>query len=502
MAMKVTQDKLIIFIADSDAVKNNRIKASNNSSSETTNYCPPESQEQNVLFYEFLGDKNDYERKPIILNVKQLKDYKKIMDSRIVKKFNGIFVGNMIDFDSQCQQLIDQGNCKISDHLYLTGARPYLQFQGGTNWLLFKSILYAEASSIVLEKKKDCFEIYPQFHPMFMKITDENEEKDEISKISFRTSLSSNFKHNRILFGAPGTGKSYQLNKDKDSLLGIDSKNYERVTFHPDYSYANFVGCYKPVSVFNKETNRSEIEYKYVPGPFLRTLVKAINSIRSSTPQNYLLIIEEINRAKVAAVFGDVFQLLDRKNGISEYPIATSEDMRQYFAQELGGDPDDYETIKLPNNMYIWATMNSADQGVFQMDTAFKRRWDFTYLSINNNEEIIDDRSILVDGKQCKWNDVRKAINNYLSEMNINEDKLLGPFFIKPDDINDVSFDDVFKNKVLMYLFEDAGKQRRSRIFKNNLNIYSKICEDYDINKFGVFTEEIVNAIEEYQNKG
>ncbi len=499
MAMKVTKDKLIIFVADSDAIKNNRIKASNNSDSETTNYCPLESRGQNELFYEFLGDKNEYENKPIILNVTQLKKYQKIMKSRIKTKFNKIFVGDMVDFESKCEQLIAKGKCEIASNMFLTGARPYLQFKGDENWILFKSILYSESSSIVLEKKNNCYEIYPEFHPMFMKITDEIEEDvnklDEIKTVT----PPSNFKHNRILFGAPGTGKSYQLNKDKDELLGIDSNNYERVTFHPDYSYANFVGCYKPVSVLNQETRKKEIEYKYVPGPFLRTLVKAIKSANSYYPQNYLLIIEEINRANVAAVFGDVFQLLDRKNGVSEYPIQTPEDMRQYLADKLGGNPDNYETIRIPNNMYIWATMNSADQGVFPMDTAFKRRWDFTYLDINNNEEKIDDRTITINGDQCKWNDVRKSINDYLSDMNINEDKLMGPFFINPKDINDDNFDEVFKNKVLMYLFEDAGKQRRSKLFKNNMNIYSEICKEYDKNKFEIFADEILQSIDDYQ---
>lgn len=498
MAMKVTQNKLIIFVADSDAIKSNRIKASNNSSSETTNYCPPESKGQNAMFYEFLGEKNQYENTPIMLNVTQLKKYKQTMKSRIKTKFNKIFVGDMSDFELKCDQLIAKGKCEIASNMFLTGARPYLQFNGDENWLLFKSILYSESTSIILEKKKDCYEIYPEFHPMFMKITDEIEDDDSFDK-SYETTTPSNFKHNRILFGAPGTGKSYQLNKDKDKLLGIGSKNFERVTFHPDYSYANFVGCYKPVSFFNKETKKKEIEYKYVPGPFLRTLVKAIRSLNDYVPQNYLLIIEEFNRANVAAVFGDIFQLLDRKNGVSEYQIQTSEDMRQYLAEELQGKPEDFETIKIPDNMYIWATMNSADQGVFPMDTAFKRRWNFTYLGINNNEDKIDDKTITVNGEQCKWNDVRKAINDYLSEMKINEDKLMGPFFISPDDINDDSFDEVFKNKVLMYLFEDAGKQRRSKIFKNNMNIYSEICNEYDIHKFDIFADEIIEYINEYQ---
>lgn len=405
-------------------------------------------------------------------------------------------------------------------------------------------------------------------------------------KLNYKTGIKKGFPFNRIVFGAPGTGKSYQLNKDKDDLLNICSNNYERVTFHPDYSYANFVGTYKPVTIQNsssiskakrrvfnilkdkkltaqekydklyddfKDENltslpillgiysddsfitrkkdgsptstdnavernhgkairpylnindlveSTSISYKYVPGPFMRVLVKALKSGMSSNPEPFVLIIEEINRANVAAVFGDIFQLLDRKNGFSEYPIQTSEDMRQYIADELGGNPSDYSEIRIPDNMYIWATMNSADQGVFPMDTAFKRRWNFTYLGIDDNEENIVDKDISLNGVTYTWNIIRHAINDRLSSLKINEDKLLGPFFINMNDISDENdFNETFKNKVLMYLFEDAGKQRRSKIFKPNLNVYSQVCREYDKNKLEVFESDVLNIIDDYKNK-
>ena len=184
-----------------------------------------------------------------------------------------------------------------------------------------------------------------------------------------------------------------------------------------------------------------KIRYEYVPGPFMRVLVEALRSALTSNPNPYVLIVEEINRAKVAAVFGDVFQLLDRdENGVSEYAIQASEDIRKYLAKAdvLGGNPDNYKNIKLPNNMYIWATMNSADQGVFPMDTAFKRRWDFEYLGINEGEEEIANKC-LIDIPGCdskvEWNSLRKAINDKMSssDYKINEDKLMGPFFIAKD---------------------------------------------------------------------
>ena len=175
----------------------------------------------------------------------------------------------------------------------------------------------------------------------------------------FDTSVTSDKARNRIIFGAPGTGKSFTINRERKELLGDDNEtDYERVTFHPDYSYANFVGTYKPVPFIDRD-GKDAITYEYVPGPFMRVYVNALKSGRTESPKPYLLIIEEINRANVAAVFGDIFQLLDRDSQkVSEYPIQASEDIKKYLAKELGGEPDNYAKIKIPNNMFIWATMN------------------------------------------------------------------------------------------------------------------------------------------------
>lgn len=404
------------------------------------------------------------------------------------------------------------------------------------------------------------------------------------------------FSHNRILFGAPGTGKSFSLNREAKILLA-DGGHEERVTFHPDYSYANFVGTYKPVMVTHRKTEldrdtdyivsvlndkdktaqekydllferfknegltrlplllglytddafktrkqdgsdavgdnsvernhgkairkyvslltgqetTSDIAYEYVPGPFMRVYVNALKNARSGNPKPHLLIIEEINRANVAAVFGDIFQLLDRNDDqVSEYPIQASEDVKNYLAKELGGKPDDYSKIKIPDNMFIWATMNSADQGVFPMDTAFKRRWDFTYLGIDDRDEDIRGKYVVVGTKEkqrIEWNELRKAINEFLANEKINEDKQLGPYFIARsivvpadggDEIDSKRFCDAFKHKVLMYLFDDAGKQKRSKLFEGSAkgqNRYSKICEAFDEQGIGIFHRDIQTRV-------
>ena len=333
---------------------------------------------------------------------------------------------------------------------------------------------------------------------------EDNADEQAQDSIRYETGYQSTFPRNRILFGAPGTGKSFTLNKEKALLLAAGGE-YERVTFHPDYTYANFVGTYKPVPCKDSSGNDA-ITYSYVPGPFMRTYVKALKNSRTGTPKPYLLIIEEINRANVAAVFGDVFQLLDRKeNEVSEYPIQASEDIKKYLADELGGKPNDYSEILIPDNMFIWATMNSADQGVFPMDTAFKRRWDFTYLGIDDSEGgIVGKTVILGQGEHrriVEWNELRKAINEELLTYKVNEDKLMGPYFISkkmlPDDeaIDPELFARIFKNKVIMYLFDDAAKQKRPSLFAGcadkDKNQYSKICAAFDTLGVYIFCDAI-----------
>ena len=322
-----------------------------------------------------------------------------------------------------------------------------------------------------------------------------------------------NKKRNKIYFGAPGTGKSYNLDIDKNDLLNCHKNNYERVTFHPDYSYANFVGTYKPfpVKIEDDKGNIDEkITYKYVPGPFMRSLVKALKKPK----QPFILIIEEINRANAAAVFGDVFQLLDRPDNISKYPIHSSEDMKKYLEEELSNEihksylvdllGEKYEEIKIPENMFIWATMNSADQGVFPLDTAFKRRWDFEYFPVNPDDNRLDSLKIKVPPEWklknniLKWEELRKKINDELLEYGINEDKLIGPYFafdkyLEGDELKYDNFVDIFTNKILMYLYEDAARSRRDRLFDKKVVkiLYSDIREKFKEKGIRIFCENI-----------
>ena len=326
--------------------------------------------------------------------------------------------------------------------------------------------------------------------------------QNESNIIQYENSSLVPYAHNRIIFGAPGTGKSYKLEKERKIYF---ENRYERVTFHPNYSYSQFVGTYKPIPCKDSE-GKDSITYDYVAGPFLRVLVEAMRSNKNNQSQSYLLLIEEINRANVAAVFGDVFQLLDRKNGLSEYEIETSEDMRKYLQKELKGDISEYKRIVIPSVFIIWATMNSADQGVFPIDTAFKRRWDFEYIGIDDNKEEMQDILIKLgqDSHYVCWNELREKINSILSnECRVNEDKLLGPYFISKSIIeadgssrvikNNEYFLKVFESKVIMYLYDDAAKQKRSTIFAgcSDVSTYSKVCAEFRKKGEAIFEKDL-----------
>lgn len=263
---------------------------------------------------------------------------------------------------------------------------------------------------------------------------------------------------NVIIYGAPGTGKSHKLErKYKDSL-----RNVTRVVFHPEYSYFDFIGTYKPTPVYKKinggkttyeyaDTEFKKdgqcigepyIDYHFVPGPFTDVLVKALNN----PLENYALLIEEINRADAAAVFGDVFQLLDRnEDGESSYGITPSREWAGYIRSKVKKIKESKDfTVKIPSNMDIFATMNSSDQNVNVLDTAFKRRWqlefmpiqyarDF-YIDINKEENAkivkLLETPIKYGNDDIKWSDFIEATNMRLQEIGLPEDRMLGTFFV------------------------------------------------------------------------
>lgn len=249
-----------------------------------------------------------------------------------------------------------------------------------------------------------------------------------------------------IYYGCPGTGKSHQVKVLTEGLKGGKTIKFEdgttnvfRTTFHPDYDYATFVGCYKPV----KEDG--VLDYKFVPQVFTNAYVAAKK--HPDTP--IYLIIEEINRGNCAQIFGDLFQLLDRTNGESDYEIKPDAELAKYLASEGVSS----ESLKLPKNLHIYASMNTSDQSLFPMDSAFKRRWAMEYLPIDYKHGKAMKFTITVDGIKYPWIGFLQMVNEMILNATDSEDKQMGEFFIK----SSVS-EKEFINKVMFYLWNDVCK--------------------------------------------
>ena len=267
----------------------------------------------------------------------------------------------------------------------------------------------------------------------------------------------------KISYGAPGTGKSHGIKKFFDDIKINEKTQVFRTTFHPDSDYSTFVGAYKPTMDGDK------IVYTFVPQIFLKAYVAAWESQENMQP--IFLIIEEINRGNCAQIFGDIFQLLDRKdNGESEYPVKADQDIQNYLAKAFADCDDLPETIKsgeelqLPSNLYIWATMNTSDQSLFPIDSAFKRRWDWEYMPIkySNKNWVIN-----IQGVEYSWVAFQKIVNDKVYKINHSEDKMLGDFFVKADD-QDTITEKVLLNKILFYLWNDVCKDGEGEIFKKD----------------------------------
>lgn len=297
--------------------------------------------------------------------------------------------------------------------------------------------------------------------------------KDEITENYDSGDIVDNASRQVIYYGAPGTGKSHKI---KEQLEGVPKENIFRTTFHPDSDYSTFVGAYKPTrgkrplyGLFGKETVRlndgedlseDTITYEFVPQAFLNAYMQAYRK----PYENVYLIIEEINRGNCAQIFGDLFQLLDRdENGASEYTIKTDTDLKVFLEEKLGKDKPGIEDgeLCLPSNLYIYATMNTSDQSLFPIDSAFKRRWDWEYEPIKYKNE---DWVIEVQEDTYSWVSFQKEINKRIFDATSSEDKMLGDYFVNPSD--GVITEKMLLNKILFYLWNDVCKDGEGDIFK------------------------------------
>ena len=276
---------------------------------------------------------------------------------------------------------------------------------------------------------------------------------------------------NILLYGVPGCGKSYTIKTEYCD----DDDHMERAVFHPDYTYSDFVGQILP------RVDEGHIEYRFEPGPFTRILKKAVE-----TPdESFYLVVEEINRGNAPAIFGDIFQLLDRdESGCSEYGVS-NENISNY----VYGDAT--TKIKILGNLFVLATMNTSDQNVFTLDTAFKRRW--TMRMIENNIDACEYAGHQICAWGITWGTFARTINQKITELGennlSNEDNRLGAYFVREADLNDA---ERFGEKILMYLWNDAFKFDHDKVFKAEYRTLDELIAGFVRVGFAVFSDDIV----------
>lgn len=294
-----------------------------------------------------------------------------------------------------------------------------------------------------------------------------DEQKEEVKSTDVRKTGAENI----LLYGVPGAGKSHEIK----TKYCADEKYMERVVFHPDYMYSDFVGQILP-RVEKDAAGNDKLKYVFSPGPFTKMLKKA-----EKDPGNYYyLVIEELNRGNAPAIFGEIFQLLDRKDeddfpaeevGESEYGISNYDVAKEVYE-------DEEHPVRIPSNMFILATMNTADQNVFTLDTAFQRRWNMR--QIENRFDKSEHSKDIIAGTKVNWGAFATVINDMVIEINVDmassEDKRLGTYFAKKKELEASRFPE----KVLKYLWDDAFKMDKTAIFSENCKSLEEVVATYE----------------------
>lgn len=335
---------------------------------------------------------------------------------------------------------------------------------------LEKQVAFIEREFPIPDSKSraDFFDRYKyanfcKFHGISIELPDETGFDNDNTKAKRLTGG-----ENVLLYGVPGAGKSHRIAEKYCK----DSKKIERVVFHPDYTYSDFVGQILP------RVMDGQLKYVFSPGPFTKMVEKAWND-----PGNYYyLIIEEINRGNAPAIFGEIFQLLDRKDadnypedvvGESEYGISN------YEVAKIVYDDANHE-VKIPSNMYVLATMNTADQNVFTLDTAFQRRWKMEHIPNRFVFEKGSHATDIIEGSKLDWGTFATVINDQINEINkdisSSEDKRLGAYFVKKADLNSR----IFPEKVLKYLWDDAFKMDKEAVFDSKFGSLEEVIDVYE----------------------
>jgi len=414
--------------------------------------------------------------------------------------FEDVYINNKKIDNTQYVLLLVREHSKSHDGRLLISYAPYIKYNGIENQScieLMQQLLgcSAEGCWFVYDISiKNQSELYfsavvvnpssPMVYSNSIKSKNRSEEWKALipsegeSESGIKNSISDTLQ--QIFYGAPGTGKSNTIKSE------VDQKDLPRVrtTFHPDSDYSTFVGAYKPTSVEVPEMTKigtkavpvenpdgtprieKKIVYEFVPQAFL----KAYTGAWKNQDEPFFLIIEEINRGNCAQIFGDLFQLLDRNDetGLSDYPISPDEDIQKFLLTDkkygfaaltdaqkasIPIEVQSGELMILPKNLHIWATMNTSDQSLFPIDSAFKRRWDWQYMPISDAQK---GWQIEANGKRYDWWQFLQKMNDKIGSTTNSEDKKLGYFFCKAK--NGIIDSETFVGKVVFYIWNDVFK--------------------------------------------
>ena len=454
-----------------------------------------------------------------------------------LESLDGYFVVDGISVDHKTQiwnarKDVLQKNGKIDNRFYFNGLLEDFSYND-SNGILQKSkftirnYLAGGYSDIHIRKGEDgIFDVW---------ITNVLEPYDDGKESDIYVTQEYDYKKQplqRIYYGAPGTGKSHEIKEQ------TEGKQVIRTTFHPDSDYSTFVGAYKPTTIEvpmrdvtgkvivenGQPVTENRIVYEFVEQAFLQAYIKAWKQYAKAAAEGkeaeeVFLVIEEINRGNCAQIFGDLFQLLDRgDDGFSEYPINADKDLQRQLAkafekmeylkapalcgmtaEEVAVKVRKGEILLLPNNLYIWATMNTSDQSLFPIDSAFKRRWDWVYMPITDAKK---NYVIEIDNDQYDWWSFLTVINAIIESTTRSEDKKLGYFFAKAKD-NKITAD-TFVGKIIFYLWNDVFKDNETnhKAFKDedgdmlafhkffhddgsvNTNVVIKFLQDLEVYPF------------------
>ena len=480
----------------------------------------------------FLCNQDGYQNEEVINKLKEKKDKLLYEENSIVVEYKVIkiedehkceiikicFRKNEIDMSivENVKEILDNIYNKCdTENKYVKNPSMSDTINGGNRSMIFKYLkekVNEEKTQTLIDKIKEKIE---------------NEVEEYIKNKKIRIKKINKYKQ-KIYYGVPGCGKSYTIKKELDEVIESEenrSSRIFRVTVHPDYSYGDFIGSIMP------KVREKTISYEFVPGIFTRALKRALE-LRDKN-ENVYLIVEEMTRGNIAEIFGDIFQLLDRdENGESEYEIDNENIYRSIYeyGSSNSDNSEENETkkpenerwlsnnkIKLPANFYIWGTLNTSDQNVFVMDNAFKRRFNFQLIKADGNKAEMDEKLNnefkekffkSFDGNQKFWqldNDFVKELNNYIiKELELNEDKQIGNYFIKILG-EDQEFANVVANKLLYYLWYDVQKVTYGDKYIFNKDKITKFEDIFDKDNLNnIFSENFYEKVisKESENEG